>query len=40
MTGFIAFAAAGRHAEEVCRGLNLALFVAAALIAVQGLFVP
>jgi hypothetical protein len=40
MAGFVAFAAAKDHDEEVCRWLGVALYAASALIVLQGLFVP
>jgi hypothetical protein len=40
MACFVAFAAAKRYEVLVCRGLQVALYVASALILLQGLLVP
>jgi hypothetical protein len=40
MAGFVVFAATKRYESEVCRALPWALYVASALILLQGLFVP
>jgi hypothetical protein len=40
MAGFFAFAASGKDDLRVSRGLEVALYLASALIVIQGLFVP